>query len=158
MKKKTMLCAALLFGALPTLLRLDAGEVPEISTRTSQNHKAYPETVGGAPGSGGRAMGVPDRPSQIHGWKLPAPNRNHRVYVREILRMAGPGTWTIWAPERKYRISQNRDSCETTWFDYPANGWIGNEWTIDPVDPRGWYKFEIYFDGRLAAEIPFEVK
>ena len=152
------MCTTVLLGVLPTLLRVYAGEVPEISTTTGQSKRSYPETVAGAPGSGGRAMGTPERASQIHGWKLPAPSRNRRVHVREVLRMAGPGTWTIWAPERKCRILKNRDFCESVWSEYPVDGWIRNEWTIDPVDPRGWYKFEIYFDGRLAAEIPFEVK
>lgn len=151
-------CAAVMLGLIALTPDLWGGEIPEISKPVGKGSADYPETIGGAPISGGFSEGNPRVSSQTHGWKLPIPGPHRLIRVTEILRAPGPSTWRAWDTQVTLNVSPERDSCMTNWSEYPEDGWIENSWEIEPSDPRGWYSFEVYFDGRLAATIPFEVK
>jgi len=133
-------------------------EIPELSRPILRRSADYPKTVGGAPSAKGFSEGIPRISAQTHGWKVRVLGPRRLVRVKEIVRAPGPNTWRTWDTNMTLHVSSERDSCMRHWLEYPKNGWIKGSWTIEPCDPRGWYSFEIYFDGKLASRIPFEVK
>lgn len=158
MKFSQSLTGIVIFLLLQAGPPLRANEITEISAPIRRDAGEYPVKIGGAPMDEGTSSATARRTDQFHGWRLPAPAAHRPVHIREIVRMPAPGTWTLWDCGKKSTVSQDKTSCETTWTQYPLGGWLKNEWVICPEDPRGWYFFEVYFDGRLAAKIPFEVK
>jgi len=131
---------------------------PEISFHSSKVVERPDHAYGAMPIPGAKGGVMPIYSDQTHGWRLPTPIGIGPVRVREILTMPGPGTWQCWDRTRTCSISPRRDSCTTTWTDYGNNGWIEGSWLIQATDPRGTYYFEIFFDERRVAVIPFEVR
>jgi hypothetical protein len=158
MKTAYWMCGGLILGVLALPLRLSAEKLPEISSPIKQSSRDYPETIGGAPISGAVATAFPRVSHQVHGWKLPVLGPHRLVRITEVMRAPGPSTWRAWDPAITLQVSHDYYSCKTSWSEYPENGWLENSWEIEPSDPRGRYRFEVYFDGVLKAVIPFEVK
>ena len=133
-------------------------EAPILSSPARPLPGSYPMTIGGAPEAKGFAYGSPKLSNQVHGWRLPVNGLNRLVRVTEIIRAPAPCTWRSWNRSVTLEVSPTRGSCQHSWQQSSGSGWIENSWMFEPCDPRGWYSFEIYFDGRLASTIPFEVR
>lgn len=158
-KMSTWPLGAAMLGVMSLIPVLWGGEIPEISKPAAKTSTDYPETIGGAPFSEGFSDDSPSVSCQTHGWKLPAPGGLYPlVRITEILRAPAPSTFRTWRPDVILSIASDRRSCTTMWSQFPEDGWIEGSWQFEPCDPKGWYSFEIYFDGRLVDTIPFEVK
>jgi hypothetical protein len=131
---------------------------PEINFHSSKTQERPAYAYGAMPIPGAKSGVMPIYSDQTHGWRLQSPKRGSPVRVREILTMSGPGTWQWWDRTKTFSVSPRRDSCTVTWTDYGNDGWIEGSWLIQATDPRGTYYFEIFFDDRRVALIPFEVQ
>jgi len=160
MKTETAIwrCTAAMAGLLTITPSIFGEEIPEFSSPARKGSTEYPETIAGAPFSDGVSMESPEKSGHTEKWKLPVAGPYRRVKVKATVKSPAPGNWNTWDPLIALKVSPEEDFCEATWEIYPCNGWIEGTFTVESCDARGWYKLDVYFDGVLKAEIPFEVK